>query len=133
MPENLNITYNLDHTAHLHFQFWWQQKDIFTTLTESNLKVLFERGCVIHIYIPEKYPNMLLWFSQIRLILCQKMRRSRFRILSTAKTVLCDKSEQLKAINCSHRNLHLRCGRGPKSNADWDMHSSHGYGIGAWL
>lgn len=81
------ITDNLDHTAYLHFQFWWQQKDIFTTLTESNLKVLFERGCVIHIYIPEKYPNMLLWFCQTRLILCQKMRRGRFRILSTTKTV----------------------------------------------
>ena len=80
---------------HFHFQFGWQQKDIFTTVTDSNVKVPWELGCVILVYILVTYPNLLHLFSQTTLFLCLKipldmrtLSRDGYKILSETKTML---------------------------------------------
>ena len=90
------ITCNLNQKAALHLQFEWrQQNDIFTIVTESNVKVFLDWVCVIHVCILVKYPNMLLLFSKVRLLSCLKMlldkrmlSRGGYTILWTTKMVV---------------------------------------------
>ena len=70
-------------------------KGHFNTVTESNVKVHWERGCVVHAYTLVKYPNVLFSFSQKRLLLCLKilfdmktLSRGGYSIFSTTKTML---------------------------------------------
>lgn len=52
------------HKARLHFQLGWhQQNDIFTTVTESNVKVLLEKGYVRHVYIGKTPKYTVFTFS----------------------------------------------------------------------
>ena len=133
------MTYDLNHHAPLQFKFGRrQQNDIFATFTESNDKVCWERGCVIHVYILVKYPNMLLLYSQTKMLLCLKMllnmrtlSKGRYRIFSTTKTVyFVTKVQQLEAVNYSHKYLHLKCGRGPNFIFHWGMYICHVYSTG---
>ena len=69
-----NITQDLAHKTLLPFQYGRsQQKDIFTTVTESNVRAHLDRDRMIPVYTLVKYQNVLFLFSQTKLLFSLKM------------------------------------------------------------
>ena len=69
-----NITQDLGHKALLPFQYdRSQQKDIFSTVTESNVRAHLERDCMVPVYTLVKYQNVHFLLSQTKLLFSLKM------------------------------------------------------------
>ena len=91
-----NITQELGHKALLPFQYdRSQQKDIFSTVIESNVRAHLERDCMVPVYTLVKYQNVHFLFSQTKLLFSLKMlldmktlNRNVDKIFSTTKMML---------------------------------------------